>query len=161
MNILYTVGYWQIGKPEKLRAWVESHDAILLDIRMSPRSQNPTWSGGSLRAMFGARYQHIPALGNKNYNNGQPIALANPMAGLEAVKVHLVAHPVVLMCACKDVHTCHRKVAAEYLHEQTGATVYHLSAADFVDKSPVAPAPPEPKPHQPAKPDKPVQLKLF
>ena len=63
---VYTLGY--SGRQlDEIKAMVEEREAILFDIRFSPRSRNPTWNEGNLRAAFGARYRHIRALGNANY----------------------------------------------------------------------------------------------
>ena len=110
---VYTLGY--SGRQlDEIRAMVEEKEAILFDIRFSPRSRNPTWSEGNLRAAFGARYRHIRALGNANYR-GHSIRIQDFDAGLRAITES--GRPVILMCACKEYEHCHRRLVAERLRE--------------------------------------------
>lgn len=143
---LYTAGYSGIPSPEHLRDWCKAHDnATLMDIRFSPRSQQPGWDGNALRSLFGIDYTHIRAFGNKNYNNDLPIALADPDAGLAAARISLNIAPVVLLCGCRDHRHCHRLVAADFIADRLGVAVTHLYRSDF----------------EPPKPPKPRQLPLF
>ena len=48
----------------------ERLDGVVVDIRFSPRSRIPDWSAGRLQKLLGDRYQHLPALGNRNYKSG-------------------------------------------------------------------------------------------
>jgi uncharacterized protein (DUF488 family) len=67
---LYTFGY--SGKqPEELHTLAEQLDALVADIRFSPRSRVPHWNGGSLVRRLGHRYRHLPALGNRNYKGAR------------------------------------------------------------------------------------------
>ena len=81
MSQILTIGYsgW---KPAAIRATVESHSAVLWDIRYSPRSRHPQWQREALRELLGAAYVLVPALGNRNYKGG-PIELAAPAQALE------------------------------------------------------------------------------
>lgn len=111
-KIVYTMGYSgrKMGEVEEL---VEEHEAVLLDIRYSPFSRNPTWSRKSFERTFERRYQHVPALGNVNYKGDGPIQIQDFDAGLEIIERS--GRPVILMCACRDYTTCHRRVIAERL----------------------------------------------
>lgn len=89
--------------------------ATLCDIRLSPRSRVPHWRGPALQQLLGARYRHIPALGNVNYKRkkSEPIELADVERGIGELLA--VTGAVVLLCACADVAHCHRRVVAEHL----------------------------------------------
>ncbi len=88
---IYTYGYG--GKhPEELEKMVAELGATIFDVRFSPRSRNPAWSGKRLRERFGDRYQHAKAFGNANYKGGD-----------------------ILICVCKDPTICHRTYIARKL----------------------------------------------
>ena len=59
MNI-YTLGYsgWSI---EGVEAILERLDAILVDVRMVPRSRVPVWNSGNLARRLGTRYLWLHA----------------------------------------------------------------------------------------------------
>ena len=129
--MLYTIGYTGL-KIEKLKQWAEDHNALIVDIRLSPRSRAPQWNKGKLSAALGDLYHHIPALGNINYKGG-PIQLKDPASGIQQVQQLLTGgKSVVLMCVCADVTTCHRTPASELIAAATGAEnaqVQHLETA--------------------------------
>jgi uncharacterized protein (DUF488 family) len=110
-NKVYTLGYGG-RKLHEVEAIVTETEGILFDIRFSPRSRNPIWSGGKLRQALGHRYKHVKALGNVNYKGG-PIELVDFDAGVEAIRKS--GRPVILMCVCKSYDRCHRKHVAERL----------------------------------------------
>ena len=110
-NIVYTLGY-SGRKMDEIQALVVEREAILFDVRFSPRSRNPVWSGSSFRRVFGKRYRHIRALGNRNYRDG-PIEIVDFEAGVEAIRRS--GRPVILMCGCRDYAECHRRRIAERL----------------------------------------------
>ena len=124
---IYTAGYGAGWSPTMLADVLDRHAAILLDIRLKPWSKTPTWQKSALQARLGmSRYLHVPALGNLNYNTGGPIALQASVAGIRIVGEQLERRNVVLLCGCRDLTTCHRKVAAELLREALGAPIVHL-----------------------------------
>lgn len=108
---IYTLGY-SGRKAKDIKHIAEELDAVVFDIRYSPRSRNPDFSGKRLRELLAERYQHIRAFGNSNYRSG-PIALVDFDAGLEAIRQS--EKPVILMCVCKDAVICHRTTIAEHL----------------------------------------------
>jgi hypothetical protein len=57
------------------------------------------------------RYIHLVELGNKNYHNrGLPIGLVDEQKGIERLyKAFQSGHSIILLCGCKDFHTCHRR----------------------------------------------------
>mgnify|MGYP000965548000 CR=1 FL=1 len=125
MQRIYTFGY--LGTPVKqLEAAIRREDALLVDIRMTPFSRNPDYSAGRLRTVFGERYRQVRELGNVNYKNGGPIQLQAPDSGLEIVTQLAEQRPVVLMCGCRDFHTCHRKVVSDQLRERFGIETSEL-----------------------------------
>ncbi|GEM_PF-1121564 len=128
MNTLYTLGYSGL-KPEDLGALAEGHDLVILDIRCSPRSRNPVWTKKRLAERLGERYVHLRALGNTDYK-GDTIRIADLEAGIREAAAYLERQSVVLLCACKDVRSCHRLPVAERLAAETGAPLVHLSLAD-------------------------------
>lgn len=129
--IIYTAGYGAGWSIETLRQALEKTGAALVDIRQAPWSRSPQWQKQTLAAAFGDRYAHVPALGNLNYRGG-PIRLANPDLGAAQVGRLLERWPaVLLLCGCKDVEHCHRKIAAERcavsLAERWQIEVVHLT----------------------------------
>lgn len=124
--MLYTLGYsgWT---PEAIREEAQARNAVVCDIRYSPRSRHPYWTQGNLQRLFGTRYQHVQALGNRNYKSGGPIVLADYDAGKQAItEILATGQAVILMCACKDLATCHRLTAVERLAAVLGEVVTHL-----------------------------------
>lgn len=78
------------------------------------------------------RYTHIKALGNLNYRGGTIILVdaENGIKSLAAILNWPGIDAIVLLCGCRDVHTCHRKVvaelAAERLADRWSIKVQHL-----------------------------------
>jgi hypothetical protein len=69
----------------------------------------------------------VQALGNRNYKNGGPIALADYEVGKQVIaEILATGQSVILMCACKDVAICHRRTAAEQLAADLGVPITHL-----------------------------------
>ena len=108
---VYTLGY-SGRKPAEILQIAEGLDAVVFDVRFSPRSRVPHWSRKRLTELLGDRYLHIRALGNRNYRGG-PIELEDFPAGLELIQDS--ERPVILMCACKDPAICHRSTIADML----------------------------------------------
>lgn len=123
---IYTVGYNAGWTPEALQREAQYLNARVLDIRMNPTSTKVQWRKQELIALLGGAYRHLPELGNVNYANGGPINLANPAQAVERVRHWLTEGPVILLCACPNWQTCHRREAADFLAEHTGAQVVHL-----------------------------------
>ena len=130
---VYTAGY-QSKKIEWLENHADSLDALILDIRYSPRSMNPTWSRKQLIERFPHRYTHLRALGNKNYK-GISIQINDLDAGIEIIDNITNHQPVILLCVCSDPAGCHRTMIGDTL-KNMGFEVLELSDLD---------APPDPE----------------
>jgi uncharacterized protein (DUF488 family) len=123
MHTIYTVGYLGM-QPEALLAHVERLGALLIDVRYVAWSRAPRWRPTALKQLVGeSNYLWLKALGNVNYRSGGPVQLADPASVVEQVRAILHERPVILLCACSDIATCHRRDAALYLAAQCGAPV--------------------------------------
>lgn len=108
---VYTFGY--AGKKiEELQRIVQELDAIVFDVRFSPRSRNPAWNKENLETVLGPRYRHVRALGNRNYRGG-PIEIVDMAAGIQ--EILNAPFSVVLMCVCSDPQVCHRTFVGDHL----------------------------------------------
>ena len=66
---------------------------------------------------MGRTYVYCHALGNVNYKGG-PIEIVNPEAGMEIVEgLTGQGKAVILLCACKELMSCHRYHVAQMLVE--------------------------------------------
>jgi uncharacterized protein (DUF488 family) len=146
MHKLYTLGYTGI-KSSQLLSLAQQLGAIVIDARYSPRSRAPQWNGMELSKLLGQHYQHMPELGNVNYKTGGPIHINLPKVGTQYVVSILNKQPGILLCACPDVTTCHRRIVAEMVQAACQCEVIHLSKADLDEDT--------------QKPDKPQQQSLF
>lgn len=112
MKQAYLAGYTS-RKPQQLLRLAEMLDAVVVDSRYSPVSRVPYWHGGALRELLGDRYMYNASFGNRTYRQGI-ITLADPDFGLKRLD-HQGITKVIILCACKDGETCHRKQVGEYL----------------------------------------------
>lgn len=108
---VYGIGYYG-REPTQLRDMAIALDAIVFDIRLSPRSRDPRWGKANLSAVLLDRYRHVKALGNVNYKGGA-IKLRDFQAGVEAILMSPKC--VILMCVCKHSKHCHRSVIGQQL----------------------------------------------
>jgi uncharacterized protein (DUF488 family) len=130
METCYTFGY-QGFLPEELVAKAEQLNALVLDVRFSPSSRDPRWRRQALVNVLGSRYRHAAEFGNKNYKGDGPIELADPRHGIAKVGPILLEQPVILLCACWQWSTCHRKVVADLIREEYSVEVVHLEKRHF------------------------------
>jgi hypothetical protein len=117
-KIAYLAGYSggkPARKPADLLRILRLLDAELIDIRKMPYSRHvPDWNRANLQRVFGPRYHHVEAWGNRNYANGGPIEIVNFMAGWR--QVHTIERPIILLCTCAQIEwtdgnqakNCHR-----------------------------------------------------
>ncbi|RYG55657.1 DUF488 family protein, partial [bacterium] len=114
MKSIFTAGYG--GHPARaLTLAARELDALVLDIRHTPRSRNPGYDQKDLRASLDSRYFHVPDLGNVNHANGGEIKLANAKRGINWAVRLASARPVILLCGCGDFHTCHRATVSQLM----------------------------------------------
>lgn len=108
---IYTAGY-----SGKSLEWLDQKSAelgaLIIDVRYSPNSRNPTWRESHLRNKLGTRYTHVKELGNENYR-GSTIQIADWETGKKIID-H-IDQPIILLCMCKDPEVCHRTTIAQML----------------------------------------------
>lgn len=137
MNTLYTYGYTG-GSVEDLKRFAKA-GALILDIRYQPFSRwQPQWNRRQLEEALPLHYAHCRDLGNRNYKGdvgpNEGIVIADLLAGLQLLDRLIRESPVVLLCACKDVTTCHRRPVAEKAREFIrGLEVVHLQPGDSLE----------------------------
>ena len=117
---LYTLGYAAPGAVTELEEVMQDELVLLIDIRVRAGSRWwPVWNKKQLRARWAGRYTHEKRLGNVNYRDrALPVMLHGPnveQAIEGAVGLLQAGFSLVLLCACKDYDTCHRKVVAEMI----------------------------------------------
>ena len=118
---LYHCGYTAPGAEAEIEQFMRDPHTLLLDIRLRPLSRwRPMWNKKQLQARWGKRYLHCRDLGNVNYNDRSlPIVLCNPGPPLTLAAWCLGrGYSLVLLCACKEYVTCHRKVVVELLEQR-------------------------------------------
>jgi uncharacterized protein (DUF488 family) len=115
---VFTFGY-QGKRAADLLARLQQLDAVLCDVRLSPRSRwAPEWNQKQLAAQMGDRYLHLPALGNRNYRGDGPVEIADLSSGLGTIFDLAQTRSVVLMCVCSKLAGCHRETIAQALAER-------------------------------------------
>jgi uncharacterized protein (DUF488 family) len=112
---IYTLGYsgWKI---EDVEAVLERFAAILVDVRMVPRTRwQPQWNATVLHARLGDRYVWLREFGNRNYKGTfEQIEIANFRAGEKRLReITGPGKAVVLLCGCRDVNVCVRSVRSK------------------------------------------------
>ena len=124
---IYTVG--TIGwRAADLLLTVRMADALLVDIRHNPRDASRPWSQADLVALVGStRYRSLEALAAHYYRPGR-IALAGSDVDASVARAAdwLADQSIILLCACADWRTCHRRQAADLIAAATGIPVAHL-----------------------------------
>jgi uncharacterized protein (DUF488 family) len=132
---IFTLGYSGI-KPAKLKEIVEALGAHIIDVRLVPQSRwHPEWNSKALASEFGNRYTWIPDFGNLNYKGGQ-VEINNFPSGVGYLRRAMRdGRSPLLLCCCKNVETCHRKVVAELIQgffsrHQTLIEIQHISLDD-------------------------------
>jgi uncharacterized protein (DUF488 family) len=128
LGTLYTLGYSATSAVRLVEELVNL-DVTIVDIRYRADSICPLWERVTLSAWLGKYYWHLPALGNTTYvNQGQPITLADPEAGLPKLIAHLrQGESLALLCVCAEVEHCHRRLVAELVQARLpGLRVIHL-----------------------------------
>ena len=99
---------------------------MVIDIRLNPWSRRAAFRRRQLSEALRPMYGLLPDLGNVNYRTGGPIKLKHEERGLAHLAGYLRDLPVIVMCACRDLERCHRRVVAERARERFGVEVVHL-----------------------------------
>jgi uncharacterized protein (DUF488 family) len=111
----FTAGY--LGHTvDELEAARLVGDCQIVDVRIRPLSRLPMWRQPAMIRYFGRNYLWCEDWGSPNFKLGAPLRLLDPDAGWELVKQ--VRRDVILLCACRDYESCHRKVLSEWLAER-------------------------------------------
>jgi hypothetical protein len=133
MHELYDVGYLTLKQAEVLKRAAVALDAVVLDVRFSPKSMDPQWRKNALAELLGDRYEWCQALGNKNYKGGD-IEFADLKTGLERIAELLETRSVILMCACWNRPQCHRTVIAFEYEQQHGVKSIEITGKKMVEE---------------------------
>jgi hypothetical protein len=101
---------------------MQDENTLLVDIRLKPYAGfyfKPTWDGTTLHKQYKERYIWLEDLGNEHYYDRKlPIKIKNMDNGLTCLKDELEkGRTLILLCACKYYHSCHRHVVVEALQE--------------------------------------------
>lgn len=150
LNQIFTVGYQSFKNIGEIVELSRQRQAIIADIRYQPWSKNEQWQEREIQLTFFKAglyqsYYWVRPLGNVNYRDGGPVKFSDLEKGIEQIRKFAEQKPVILMCACWDLMTCHRLVAAELLEKELGVTVEHILAVpkEVLPKpEKVAPPPP-------------------
>ena len=120
---IYTTGY--TGRAvEQLPGLLDFYGAVLADIRFAPHSRHLEWRRMYLSLLLKNRYRHVSALGNRLYRT-DGIQIHNLELGLRLIESW--NENVVLMCACRELEKCHRRVVKSEL-EKRGHRVEEISS---------------------------------
>ncbi len=125
MKAVYTLGYigWTL---DQIAAKADELSAVVVDVRLVPRSRVPWANQGPLRRGLGARYEWVRELGNLNYKGG-PVNIVSVERGLKRIGGILAGgRAVILLCACRLPDGCHRAVVADAAAQWFGMAVVHL-----------------------------------
>jgi uncharacterized protein (DUF488 family) len=117
--MIYTWGYWGKDVSEAARI-LDEIGGVLIDARLKPVSRyDPQWYRKNLENYFGKAYLSLTEWGNLNYKNDLApkgiFMIADFRAGLEKLPD---GRSALVMCVCKNYHTCHRSELARLLQLQ-------------------------------------------
>lgn len=135
---IYTIGYAGGMTPLAIRATAEELDALVIDVRSSPRSRIPGFGFKALHEVLGATYAQAPELGGREDPDGKPF-----QEGIKRLRAYEGEHRhCLLMCLEHDPWMCHRHhtITAPHfpaaLHLYDGAFYTSKNVADAIaDKS--------------------------
>jgi hypothetical protein len=126
---VYTWGY-RGADPAELATLRERLGAIVVDVRFHADAGH-VWRADRLRRLLGAaHYAETPAFGNPFYRGDGPLSLADPEEAVRRLAPLVRERPLLLLCACPQAHTCHRRLAASYLSAWLGTDTIHLPQRD-------------------------------
>jgi len=118
---LIPFGYTIPDAEKHLQEIMSDPETLLLDIRLRPVSRyRPQWNKSRLKAQWKGRYAHSRKLGNINYQDrSQPIVLLDPEPTITTAARYLEGgYTIVVICACKDEETCHRKLVVKLIQQR-------------------------------------------
>lgn len=119
VGTLRTFGYARPDAVAQLETLMACERTILLDIRFTPTSRwLPAWRRHALAAKYGDRYVWEQRLGNVHHKQralGIRLAKGHREAALEAAQRLMQGFSLILLCACKRAHGCHRSQAARHI----------------------------------------------
>lgn len=96
---------------------------VIADIRYHPYASrfHAAFSLRALSTIYTGRYQYIPGLGNVHYrpeDRAKGIQLAHAEEGIATLAAMFRTTPhIILLCACSQYATCHRKLVVELLQQ--------------------------------------------
>jgi hypothetical protein len=130
MKTAYLAGYTgrPTRTPEQLRQLAINLNAVVVDSRYSPRSRVAHWNMDALWALLSERYVWCKDFGNPTFREGR-ITLRDPGYGLDSL-LSLPSDNFIILCACADGQTCHRKQVGEYLAAHSW-TVREVTQAEW------------------------------
>ncbi|NLR75658.1 DUF488 domain-containing protein [Leeia aquatica] len=142
--MLYTIGYEGLTAPA-FAACLQQHGVqTLVDVRESPFSRKPGFSGASMADWLeaaGVQYQPMSELGCPRpirmryredddwgrYTRDFCSWLESQHEPLAALARVAQASPSVLLCYEADPHMCHRSMVADAIQRRYGLAVTHLT----------------------------------
>ncbi len=145
MPSLTTIGYEGTTIDAVVATLRDAGVALLIDVRAVPQSRKPGFSKRQLAAALdevGISYVHLQALGTPKPGRdavraGHPERMEvifrdhmtgdRPLIELAQAKVLVRERPACLLCFERDHTTCHRRLVAEMIVNETGQSVEHLA----------------------------------
>jgi uncharacterized protein (DUF488 family) len=127
VGTLYTLGYAGLRDANDVRALLGDRVELVVDVRMRTYSGNRAFSTGTRRTVeeAGYSYRHLAGLGNAEYRTGG-IRLARPDDIARLVDLLAISN-VAIMCACREIASCHRRLVASMAAERVpGLEVFDL-----------------------------------
>lgn len=115
---IYLVGYSLYAMVVK--SLMSDHRRLLIDTRYKPVSSIAGWNETQLKSIYGERYRPAGAfLGNVNHDKeGADIKIANIKTGIYGLQKYLdKGHDLVLICGCRNYHTCHLAVIRQAIQK--------------------------------------------
>lgn len=121
MNQLIALGYAMRGSEKTLADLMKDGQTVLADIRDNPIcTWSERWNQPALREAYPGRYWPLRELGNANHADpAAGIRLNDPERGIALLVKALKRRRVVILCACANFETCHRRTVVE-LADQAG-----------------------------------------
>ncbi len=144
MQTLFTIGYEQAKPDAVLGELKRAKVKLVVDTRAVAASRRPGFSKRQLAAGLdatGIRYVHLQGLGTPKPGRDavraghpermEPIFrehMTSDRAQAELAQARILAREqrVCLLCFERDHTTCHRRLVAEMVTEETGQAVTHL-----------------------------------